>query len=133
MGSLLLVRVSDLAVVRNHVHSCIEVHRIDAIAAVDGVYPRVIVGVDHVVTGASVHRVVAAVAANPVSAASSRESVVGATTSNVVGSLGADEGVSSGGAIEGRARATPLANSIATTPMVVTSNVTRLTHSSFLS
>src|SRR5688500_10737774 len=56
----LLVRVSVLAVVRNHVHSSVEVHRIDALPAVNGVYPRVIVGIDHVVAGSGAHRVGAA-------------------------------------------------------------------------
>src|ERR671914_62500 len=101
MGSLLIVRVSDLAVVRNHVHSCIEVHRIDAIAAVDGVYPRVIVGVDHVVTGAGVHRVGAALVG------AYQVSTVAATASYVVGTLRADEGVSSWGAIEGSGECYP--------------------------
>jgi hypothetical protein len=41
----LLVRIPVLAVVRHHVHSSVEVHRIDALAAVDGVYSRVIVRV----------------------------------------------------------------------------------------
>jgi hypothetical protein len=40
-----LVRIPVLAVVRHHVHSSVEVHRIDALAAVDGVYSRVIVRV----------------------------------------------------------------------------------------
>src|ERR687897_2098036 len=48
MRSLLLVRVSVLAVGRHHIDSRIEVHCIYAVAAVDGVYARVVVSLDHV-------------------------------------------------------------------------------------
>jgi hypothetical protein len=86
----LLVRVSVLAVGPYHIDSAIEVHRIGAVAAVDGVSAPVVVSVNHVVAG---DRVVAPVTADAVCAASSREIVVAAAASYLVGTGGAYEGV----------------------------------------
>src|SRR5687768_10604144 len=57
----LLVRVPYLAVVRHHVDSSVEVHRIVAVTAIDSVYPGVVVSLDYIVAGASAHLVGAAV------------------------------------------------------------------------
>jgi hypothetical protein len=51
------VRVSVLAVGRHHVHSRVEVHCIDAVAAVDGVYARVVVSLDHISANSSAYLV----------------------------------------------------------------------------
>src|SRR5918995_486356 len=92
----LLIRVSVLAVVRNHVHSSVEVHRVDALAAVDGVYPRVIVSVDHVsansgayLVGASLSRgrVVAAVTLHSLATV---EGPTGAARERIVARVTAD-------------------------------------------
>src|SRR5918995_3329648 len=57
IGRALLVRVLILAVGTNHVDSRIEVHRIDAVAAVYGVYTRVVVSLDHVSADSSAYLV----------------------------------------------------------------------------
>src|ERR687896_736937 len=86
MGSLLLVRVSVLAVVRNHVHSCVEVHRVDALPAVDGVYAWVIVGLDHVSANSSAYLVdPSVISAYEVRAVPAEHIVVAKAAPNLVG------------------------------------------------
>ena len=111
-----LVRVCVLAVGPYHIDSAIEVHRIGAVAAVDGVLARVVVSVDHIVASTSTHhvdaalvgalltgdRVVAPVTADVISAASSREVIVAAAASYLVGTGGAYEGVGPGRAMSAR-------------------------------
>jgi hypothetical protein len=55
------VWVSVLAVGCHHIDSCVEVHRIGALAVSYGICARVIVSLGHVVSRASVHRIDASV------------------------------------------------------------------------
>src|SRR5918995_4981701 len=86
MRSLLLVRVSVLAVGRHHIDSRIEVHRVDALAAVDGVYACVIVSLDHVSANSSAYLVdPSLVSAYEVRAVPAEHIVVAKAAPNLVG------------------------------------------------
>src|SRR5918994_6725066 len=86
MRSLLLVRVSVLAVGRHHIDSRIEVHRVDALAAVDGVYACVIVSLDHVSANSSAYLVdPSLVSAYEVRAAPAEHIIIAKAAPNLVG------------------------------------------------
>src|ERR671921_126724 len=51
------VRIPALAVIRHHIDSRIESDQVNTVTAVDGVRACVLVSLDHIIAGASVHRV----------------------------------------------------------------------------
>src|SRR5918994_7347872 len=91
----LLVRVSVLAVCCYHVDSpAVEVHRIGAVTAVDGVLARVVVSLDYVISGTGAHPVDASVvSAYEVRAATTTHEVVAEVAPNLVGALVAGDRV----------------------------------------
>src|SRR5918994_7354218 len=83
----LLVQISVLAVCCHHVDSRVEVHRIGALTAVDGIYPRIVMSLDYVSAATGANLVdPSLVSAYEVRAATAEHIVVAKAAPDLVGS-----------------------------------------------